>query len=228
MSNFIIYSGTDYKRISQEVRKLIDGSQMPYNQSNSVSSIVSRLYQKSLLSGSQAFIIRYDDDFIKADEADWQRVLDNIHDNVVILLYTTIDKRSRFYKFFKKYIKIYDLPEQEKIIFSFVESVCKRDIKKSFEYADNIKVTDVFGAFSLLYKNFRAILQIQTTPKNIDLESNTGLTSRDTYFVKRLVGYYNKNELIFILRYIDYILSGIQSGIVDIDVSLCYFLVNIL
>lgn len=220
---FNVIFGNDYDKITQSIAKR---ATMRLESVLSVSGIVYRLYQKSLLDEPVGFVVRYDTDFIHADEKDWQAVIDACSSTDLFLIYEDLDKRSKFYKFFKPYCIEYSKPI-ENYSFMFVDNVIKRS-SKAYEFVQFIQNDEVIGVLALLYNRFRCILQIQSTPNNVDIEKNTGLDNKQIYWNKKYLNIYQDNELISILQWIDVISSYIKDGIIESKYALDYLLLNII
>jgi hypothetical protein len=222
-----IIFGNDYESISKYLAKEPVAS---YERVLTLNSIVNYLYQKTLLDEPESlvrgYVIKYDLDFLKASETDWGNIKEVSKDKDLVFVYQDLDKRSKFYNFFKDCCTEYNNKVSNEI-FSFVDLVVIRN-KKVFDFVQNIQADDVIGALSLLYSKFRCILQIQSTPKEIDISENTGLLKNTIFYNKKYCGFYSDSEIVNILRWIDTILVYIKTGVLDSNNALDYLLLNII
>lgn len=115
------------------------------------------------------------------------------------------------------------------ITFEFVEKVLRRDIKKVYDLHKKLKLIGESNIklLSLLYNNFKIVLLIQSCKSN-DICKTTGLQYYQVKYNQDKLNYYTIGELVFILRKIQQIESGIKQGTIDEVISLDYLLVNIL
>lgn len=115
------------------------------------------------------------------------------------------------------------------ITFEFVEKVLKRDIKKVYDLYKKLKLIGESNIklLSLLYNNFKIVLLIQSC-KSSDICKTTGLQYYQVKYNQDKLNYYTAGELVYILRKIQQIESGIKQGTIDEVISLDYLLVNIL
>ena len=105
----------------------------------------------------------------------------------------------------------------------------KRDIKKVYDLHKKLKLIGESNIklLSLLYNNFKIVLLIQSCKSN-DICKTTGLQYYQVKYNQDKLNYYTIGELVYILRKIQQIESGIKQGTIDEVISLDYLLVNIL
>jgi hypothetical protein len=222
-----IIFGNDYEKITKYISKEPVAS---YKRVLSLSGITNYLHQKTLLEASEGvtegYIVRYDLDFLKATEKDWQSIKDISATNNIILIYQDLDKRSKFYKFFADCCVEYRQVVENKT-FTLVDLTIQRD-KKAFDFVHNVYPEDVIGFLSLLYSRFRCILQIQTTPDNINISDNTGLDNRTVYWCKKYCNIYSDEELVNVLRWINIVIQYIIEGVIESKYAIDYLFLNIL
>ena len=115
------------------------------------------------------------------------------------------------------------------ITFEFVEKVLKRDTKRVYDLYKKLKLIGESNIklLSLLYNNFKIVLLIQSC-KSSDICKTTGLQYYQVKYNQDKLNYYTIGELVYILRKIQQIESGIKQGTIDEVISLDYLLVNIL
>ena len=115
------------------------------------------------------------------------------------------------------------------ITFEFIEKVLKRKIKLVFELQKQLHQIDESNIklLSLLYTGFKTVLLIQSCKSN-DICKTTGLQYYQVKYNQDKVNIYSTNELVCILKLIQYIEESIKIGIIDEAISIDYLLVNIL
>lgn len=115
------------------------------------------------------------------------------------------------------------------ITFEFIEKVLKRDVESVYDLRkkliqigeSNIKL------LSLLYTNFKTILLIQSCKSN-DICKTTGLQYYQVKYNQDKLNYYTIGELVYTLKLIQKIESGIKTGKIDEQISIDYLIVNII
>lgn len=122
---------------------------------------------------------------------------------------------------------IYQPPKDA--IFDFVDAVLRHEVNKSFELLGecyNIgEATMVM--LSVLFNNTKNVLQVQAC-NNSDIAKSTGLTGWEIKLAKEKLGYYDDDYLVYMLRQIQKIESGIKQGKIDEDIAMQYLLSVIL
>ena len=132
-------------------------------------------------------------------------------------IFEDLDNRGAFHK------------EISDITFEFIEKVLKRDIEAVYDLRkkliqigeSNIKL------LSLLYTNFKTILLIQSCKSN-DVCKTTGLQYYQVKYNQDKLNYYTIRELVYVLKLIHKIESGIKTGKIDEQISIDYLLINII
>ena len=225
-SNVYILVGNDTNLIDNTIHSIVSGTRTRSESISDVLAIVSRLYQKSLYDEPVTFVIRYDLAFVKASESDWKKIVENKSDNILIFIYQTLDKRGKFYKFFSTHI-IECMKEEENFTYAFVDNFCLHRLSSVIECAEQVKDEDALGTFSLLYSKVRTILQIQDTPKNVNIIENTGLTNGVIFYNKKFVGIYDTSSLVNILTWIDVLTRKIKVGALEGKQALLFLVVMV-
>ena len=131
---------------------------------------------------------------------------------------------------FEKLLKegtIYTPPKDA--IFEFVDAVLRHDINKSFELLNECyevgEATMVM--LSVLFNNTKNVLQVQAC-NNKDVAKSTGLTNWEIKLAKEKLNYYDIDYLVYMLRAIQKIESGIKQGRIEEDFAMQYLLAMIL
>lgn len=122
---------------------------------------------------------------------------------------------------------IYQPPKDA--IFDFVDAVCRRQSKKSFNLLQQSYSVGESSMvlLSVLYTNFKQIFQVQSY-RGDNIAKATGLTPFQVKLAKEKAGKYSLQELENILKLIRRIEKSIKTGEIDESVSVEYLLVNIL
>lgn len=176
VSNFYIFTGEETQVQNIYINKIADvtGSSIVF--ADSLTEIYSNLFSRSLFDKNSCYVILDDEDFITNDKL-WDIQL-KIKDGVTLILkYTNIDKRSRFYNRFKNIIVEFNHLSENVMIkhirkeIDLSESNCKRliglcesdwgriliEVDKIKNYADALKLDDEIAFRELL--NQKAIYQ---------------------------------------------------------------------
>lgn len=176
VSNFYIFIGEETQVQNIYINKIanVTGSSVVF--ADSLTEIHSNLFNRSLFDKNSCYVLLDDEDFTTNDKL-WD-IQSKIKDGVILVLkYTNIDKRSRFYNHFKNIIVEFNrLPENVMIKhirkeIDLSESSCKRliglcesdwgriviEVDKIKNYADALKLDDETAFRELL--NQKAIYQ---------------------------------------------------------------------
>lgn len=101
-----------------------------------------------------------------------------------------------------------------------------KEVTNIMREIDNIDV-NVFALIAILYNGFKNVVAIQLS-KNPTPES-TGIKQNQFYAIKKNnIGFYNKNSLYAILKFLTGIDYMIKSGKLPIEISIDYIVYNIL
>lgn len=113
-------------------------------------------------------------------------------------------------------------------IFNFTNAIIKRDLKKVKDILKDINNIDIepVGLVTILYKNFKNILNIQmnsrATPESLKL------SPKQFAAIKRNCNVYNNDKLINTFKLLVSIDYKLKSGLLDNNKIIEYLLVNIL
>jgi len=109
-------------------------------------------------------------------------------------------------------------------IFDFVEAVLDRDVEDAYSLLEEAYECGEANMvlLSVLYTNFRNLLLYQTDKDNCGL---SGWEKKNVSFAK---GNYSDGELIHALRVLRKCEAGIKTGRMPDDISVHYFLVNVI
>lgn len=162
------------------IDKIVEMSGKQRVNAESVKDIYPELRKKSMLGGSKVFVVRNDFEFAE-DEKLWKITNDSIiGDNMVILVFSMLDKRKKFYKNFKDDICEFE-PLDDRILIKYIKKeidlsekncralieICEKsyarilleiDKMKSFQQKIDMKADCIFSDFlesGLLYRPAR-------------------------------------------------------------------------
>lgn len=113
-------------------------------------------------------------------------------------------------------------------IFNFTNAILKKDKKLAKQVLDDIENIDVepTGVVTILYKNFKNIINIQMNPKCT--AESLGISSKQFNAIQRNCGVYNNVELIRIFELISSIDYKLKSGYLSNERIVDYLITNIL
>lgn len=191
---------------------------------------------------SDAMLKKYILKEIKLSERNIQRLIDICeHDYGRILL--EIDKIKRYkqsaeddgefgtedevFYILVKDGTIYEPPYDA--IFDLVDAILDRKVNQTFNLLQQSYAVGeaTMVMLSVLYNNAKAVLQVQTYSGD-NISKGTGLTGWQIKNVKSHIGKYSEDELIYILRLIQKVESGIKTGRMEDEFAMQYLLTHIM
>lgn len=113
--------------------------------------------------------------------------------------------------------------------FNLIEAIMKRQSQKALKIFQELKDKGVndMGLLTLLYNNVRNVIKIQLSPN--PTPENTGLNSNQFWAIKKnTVGYYSKDDLLYIFGLLTDMDRKIKTGEIPTDKSFEYILSKIL
>lgn len=125
---YYVFTGEEIEVMNIFVKKIADVANASICRADTLSSIFSKLQNRSILSIKTCFVIRDDKEYLSAEDI-WEKLENEElqNDNIVIMLYTDIDKRSKFYKHSQDRIVVFDALTDENL---------KREIQKRVALSD--------------------------------------------------------------------------------------------
>lgn len=114
-------------------------------------------------------------------------------------------------------------------IFDLVDAILDRKVNKAFDLLQQSYAVGeaTMVMLSVLYKNAKAVLQVQSYKGN-KLGEATGLTGWQIKNAKAHVRKYSDKELIHMLQMIQKVESGIKTGQIEEEIAMPYLLVSVL
>ena len=104
---FYIFTGPEWKIQWIYIKKMEEAFGKAYKYIDSISSIYSKLTNRSFISQSYIYVVRDDNDLLN-DEKLQDKIESILQDNILILLLTNPDKRTKFYKKYKDKVCEFD------------------------------------------------------------------------------------------------------------------------
>jgi DNA polymerase III delta subunit len=137
IKNFYIFTGQESRVIDIYTNKIAECKKLEIQHINSISDVYSKFFNKSLVTKNYCYVLR-DDKELLLQEKLWQPLsVESVQgNNLVILVLTNVDKRSKFYNRFKN-----DIVEFEHL----PENILMKYIKKELPLNDNscLKLIDI-------------------------------------------------------------------------------------
>ena len=133
--NLYIFSGEEVAIQDIYIKKIVKNFSGNVLSVETVSSIIPRLKGNSLLSNKPTlFIVRNDKEF-SGTESIWKLFEDKrtFHNNTILLVYSSIDKRGKFYKHFEDQIVFFDKLSDE-----ILSKYIRKEIPLSMNYCKDL------------------------------------------------------------------------------------------
>lgn len=136
--HYYIFTGDELEVMNIFIKKIAEVADAKISRADTLSSIFSKMQNKTFLSTKTCYVIRDDKEFLSAEDV-WPKLdgatelpFDDAGqllqgDNIVIMLYSDIDKRSKFYKHSQDRIVVFDALTDENL---------KREIQKRVALSD--------------------------------------------------------------------------------------------
>lgn len=100
------FTGSEWKIMNIYIHKIAEITNSKITYINSIKEAINDIKQTSLLTPKTIYVIQEDKDYILNDRL-WDKI-NTINKNIIIFVYNTIDKRSKFYKQYKDNITTFD------------------------------------------------------------------------------------------------------------------------
>lgn len=160
-SSFYIFTGEELEVMNIYIKKIAEVANANINRADTLSSVFSKVQNKSFLVQRTCFVIRDDKEFLSAEDI-WNRVDDtelpfkdgNLlqGNNIIIMLYTNIDKRSKLYKHFENTLVTFEKLSESNLLHEIQKRVqlneknakmlmyvCENDLGRILQEIDKIK-----------------------------------------------------------------------------------------
>lgn len=149
LESFYIFTGEEVEAQRIYINKIAEVSGRTVER---VESVAVALRKKAvLISRPTLYVVRDDKDFMQAEKA-WQEIESLLKDKMLVLQVTTLDKRTKFYNFFKDTIVTFNYMDAE-VLYKYVQkeinlseenterliSMCERDYGRILLETDKVR-----------------------------------------------------------------------------------------
>ena len=126
--NYYVFTGEELEVMNIFIKKIADVANASICRADTLSSIFSKMQNKSFLATRSCFVIRDDKEFLSSEDI-WAKLEEGSiqNNNIVIMLYTDLDKRSKFYKHIQDKLVVFEALTDENL---------KREIQKRVALSD--------------------------------------------------------------------------------------------
>lgn len=126
--NYYVFTGEEIAVMNIFITKIAEVANANICRADTLGSIYSKMQNKSFLSTRSCFVIRDDKDYLSAEDV-WTKLEEGTiqNNNIVIMLYTDLDKRSKFYKHIQDRLVVFEALTDENL---------KREIQKRIALSD--------------------------------------------------------------------------------------------
>ena len=127
--SYYVFTGEEIEVMNIFINKIAEVSGSTLARVDSLSSVISALQNRSFLSPKTCYVIRDDKEYMSAENL-WEKFESGEiqQGNIVIMLYTNLDKRSKFYKHSENRLVIFESLSHENL---------KREIQKRINLSDS-------------------------------------------------------------------------------------------
>ena len=138
LDNYYVFTGDELEVMNIFVKKIAEVAGAKISRVDSLSSVFSKMQNRTFLSTKTCYVIRDDKEYLSAEDI-WPKLDGTTElpfddagqllqgDNIVIMLYSDIDKRSKFYKHSQNRIVTFEALTDENL---------KREIQKRVSLSD--------------------------------------------------------------------------------------------
>lgn len=132
LDNFYIFAGDEWKVQDIYMNQISNLSKKPITRIDSIFDIVKKRKGNTFIKQSNVYIVRDDKD-IMTDEKIWAKLDSIIKDDILILLVSSVDKRTKFYKQYESMIYMFEALETK-----MLKQYLLREIKLSDKNLDKL------------------------------------------------------------------------------------------
>ena len=125
---YYVFTGNELEVMNRFIAKIAEVADASICRADTISSVFSKMQNKSFLSRKTCYVIRDDKEYLSAEDI-WPKLENNElqNNNIVIMLYSDLDKRSKFYKHINDSLVVFDALTDENL---------KREIQKRIALSD--------------------------------------------------------------------------------------------
>lgn len=150
---YYVFTGEELEVMNIYVKKIAEVACANINRADTLSSVFSKIQNRSFLSEKTCFVIRDDKEYLSAEEI-WPKLESGELQggNIVIMLYTNLDKRSKFYKHTENSLVTFEKLSESNLIHEIQKRVqlneknakmliyvCESDLGRILQEIDKIK-----------------------------------------------------------------------------------------
>ena len=151
--SYYVFTGEELEVMNIYVKKIAEVASANINRADTLSSVFSKIQNRSFLSEKTCFVIRDDKEYLSAEEI-WPKLESSELQggNIVIMLYTNLDKRSKFYKHTENSLVTFEKLSESNLIHEIQKRVqlneknakmliyvCESDLGRILQEIDKIK-----------------------------------------------------------------------------------------
>lgn len=132
---FYVFTGIETTIMEVYIRNVAQVANMPIKRPDNLAAIYSKLMSNTLMERPNCYVIRDDKDFAQQDKL-WDRLSKQKVQgkNIMIFVYSDLDKRSKFYKYVAERLVIFEQLTPE-VLARHIKNAIGLDITKSIEFA---------------------------------------------------------------------------------------------
>lgn len=106
LDKLYIFTGEETKIMKIFLERMATVNKSEVKSLSAAVNYYNKLGAKTLVTAPTIYVIRDDNDYIKQDETVWNKLVKRQKNSVdiVVFIYSNLDKRTKFYKFFEKYL----------------------------------------------------------------------------------------------------------------------------
>lgn len=137
IDKFLIFTGPEWKVQQLYIQQISKVLNMQIKHIESVTDIYSKKGNTSFIKSNYVYVVRDDKEILQNEKVQTQ-LLDIIGDNTLILLITTVDKRTKFYRTYKDIIVEFEALKPE-ILAKYIQKeieLSKNNIEKLMEVCE--------------------------------------------------------------------------------------------
>lgn len=152
LDSFYIFTGPEFTLLNYYINMMAEYTDSTVTRLEDVRDLIKKLGTKSMLKSRYIYVLRDSKDFLSSDELQAKFEHFRASETIVILVYTTIDKRSKLYKKFQDKIVQFDYMAED-ILVKYVQkeinlsdrnckllvNICERDYGRILLEIDKIK-----------------------------------------------------------------------------------------
>lgn len=116
VDSFYIFTGPEFVLLNYYINSMAKFTDSDVVRLEDIKDLVKRLGTKSMLKSRHIYVLRDCKDFLSSDELQAKYERFRASDSIIILVYTTIDKRSKMYKKFSDKIVQFDYMSEDVLV----------------------------------------------------------------------------------------------------------------